>query len=198
MLGLQMPTDPRWVNIVEKSVEEILVDHAWCEQKAASSCISLIVQYPHFAELVEVLSPVVIEEWNHFELVLAELKKRGLKLGAPRHDIYVNQLMETRKKGGDLESQLVEKLLIMAIIEARSCERFRLLSLNISDNGLKSFYHDLMVSEASHYMNFVKLAKKFKPDDYVENRLDELMRKEAQILKNIEYDSNRIHGKDCE
>lgn len=194
MLGLQLATDPRWVNIVEKSVEEILIDHAWCEQKAASSCISMIVQYPHHPVLVETLSPVVIEEWSHFERVLAELKKRGYQLGPPRHDLYVHELMNAKKKGGDLDSQLVEKLLIMAIIEARSCERFRLLSLNISDEELKAFYHELMVSEAGHYMNFVKLAKQFKPENVVEKRLEELMQTEASIMKSLSFEPNKIHG----
>jgi tRNA-(ms[2]io[6]A)-hydroxylase len=196
MLGLKLETDPRWVNIAEMEIEEILVDHAWCEQKAASSCITLIVQYPQHEILVETLSPVVIEEWNHFDRVLNELKKRGFKLGPQRNDLYVNQLMKAKKGGGDPNSQLVEKLLIMAIIEARSCERFKLLATHIKDDDLKKFYHDLMISEAKHYMNFVRLAKKFKKDDEVEKRLDQLLLKEAEIIKNLAYNSKRIHGSD--
>src|ERR1051325_7984459 len=148
MLGLKLPTYPRWVNLAEKSLADILTDHAYCEQKAASTCISLIQQFPDQEELVEKLAPLVTEEWGHFRQVLAEMKKRGLKLGRQRKDDYVNQLIKLQEKGGSREEQLVEKLLIAALIEPRSCERFRVLSLNIADDALKSFYHSFMISEA--------------------------------------------------
>lgn len=193
MLGLKLPTDPRWVNLAEKSIEEILVDHAYCEQKAATSCISLIVLHPDRKELVDTLSPIVTEEWGHFRMVLAELEKRGLTLGKARKDEYVIELNKRVKKGGSREQQLVERLLMNALIEARSCERFRLLSLHISDDNLKEFYHKLMVSEAGHYKVFVELAKVYKDDTYVKNRLQEFLSEEAEIIKNLEYRGDRMH-----
>jgi tRNA-(ms[2]io[6]A)-hydroxylase len=133
VLRLQLPTDPRWVNVAEMNIEDILVDHAYCEQKAATSCISMIVQFPEYEELVEVMTPVVAEEWAHFERVLEQLKKRGFKLGKQRKDEYVNRINKILKKGGSREEQLVEKLLLNGLIEARSCERFKLLWKNIEE-----------------------------------------------------------------
>ena len=130
MLGLKLATDPRWVNLAEKSLEEILTDHAYCEQKAASSCISLIQQFPDKTEMVESLAPVVTEEWGHFRLVLQKLAEKNLKLGFQRNDEYVNQLIQFQIKGGTREQRFIDRLLICAMIEARSCERFRLLSLH--------------------------------------------------------------------
>ena len=193
VLGLRLPTDPRWVNIAEKQIEDILVDHAYCEQKAASSCISLIVQFPDKKELVEVLTPVVAEEWSHFERVIEELKKRGFGLGKPRKDEYVIRLNDILKKGGSREDQLVEKLLMNALIEARSCERFKLLWKNIEDEGLQKFYYELMVSEAGHYVNFIELAKTYKDSDYVDQRWSEFLIAEAEIMKNIEPRPDRMH-----
>lgn len=193
VLGLALPTDPRWVNIAEKNMEEILVDHAYCEQKAASSCISIIVSYPEKARVVEVLTPVVAEEWGHFERVLEELKKRGYKLGFPRKDEYVDQLQKIVKKGGNREQQLVEKLLINALIEARSCERFRLLAKEIGDAELSKFYYELMVSEAGHYKNFLALAKEFMHPELVEKRWREILSQEAEIVKNLEVRGDRMH-----
>ena len=141
MLHLQLPTDPRWVNIAEMNLEEILVDHAYCEQKAASSCISLIVNFHEFHELVDMLTPVVAEEWNHFERVMDQIRKRGFHFGKPRKDEYVIRLTEFVKKGGSRTDQLIENLLLNALIEARSCERFKLLSKNIADEELKKFYY---------------------------------------------------------
>jgi len=193
MLGLNLPTDPRWVNIAEKNLDEILIDHAYCEQKAASSCISLIVQYPDKEKVVEVLTPVVAEEWNHFERVIEQLKKRGFKLGSQRKDEYVIGLNQLIKKGGSRDQQLVEKLLINALIEARSCERFKLLSENITDPELKKFYYELMVSEAGHYANFIDLAKEYLPKDYVDERWKELLAGEAEIMQSLEIRGDRVH-----
>ncbi|HEY8401364.1 MAG TPA: tRNA-(ms[2]io[6]A)-hydroxylase [Cytophagaceae bacterium] len=193
MLGLKLPTDPRWVNIAEKNIEEILIDHAYCEQKAASSCISLIVQFPEREKLVEVLTPVVAEEWTHFRMVLNELNKRGMKLGPKRTDEYVVELGKLERKGGKIERQLMDKLLINALIEARSCERFRLLSENIADEGLRKFYHELMISEANHYVNFVDLAKEYMPEDEVKQRLKEMLEAEAKIMVEIGIRHNRMH-----
>ncbi|TAF66152.1 MAG: tRNA-(ms[2]io[6]A)-hydroxylase [Cytophagales bacterium] len=193
MLGLQLPTDPRWVNLAEKSIQEILTDHAYCEQKAATSCISLIVHFPERQALVETLTPVVTEEWGHFRMVLQELKKRGLGLGKQRRDEYVIALQKLERKGGHIDRQLMDKLLINAIIEARSCERFRLLSENIDDADLRIFYHELMISEAGHYVNFVDLAKTYMPDEVVKQRLKEMLDAEAEIMKNLEIRGDRMH-----
>ncbi len=193
VLGLELPTDPRWVNIAEKNIEDILVDHAYCEQKAATSCISMIVLFPEKERLVEVMTPVVAEEWGHFERVLQMLKKRGYKLGFPRTDEYVKQLSKVEIKGGSRDQQLMEKLLINALIEARSCERFRLLWKNIQDEELSKFYYELMVSEASHYKNFLQLAKEYMPSEVVMKRWKELLEQEAVIIADLEVRSDRLH-----
>lgn len=193
VLGLQLPTDPRWVNIAEMNIEDILVDHAYCEQKAASSCISLIVQYPERKELVDMLTPVVAEEWTHFERVIGQLRKRGYALGKMRKDEYVSELGKILKKGGSREQQLVEKLLMNALIEARSCERFKLLWKNIADEELQKFYYELMISEAGHYHNFLELAKTYMPEAYVDQRWKEFLQAEASILKGLEVRGDRMH-----
>jgi tRNA-(ms[2]io[6]A)-hydroxylase len=193
VLGLELPTDPRWVHIAEKNVSEILTDHAYCEQKAATSCISLIVQFFDKEKLVEMLTPVVSEEWDHFSRVLVELKKRNLTLGRPRRDEYVDELQKLIKKGGDREQQLVEKLLLNALIEARSCERFRLLWKEIKDTDLSNFYYDLMVSEAGHYKNFLALAKEYHDSQAVHERWHELLSLEAEIMRNMQVRGDRMH-----
>jgi tRNA-(ms[2]io[6]A)-hydroxylase len=192
-LGLELPTDPRWVNIAEKNIRAILVDHAWCEQKAASSCISLIVLYPDRDKLVEVLTPVVAEEWSHFERVMQELRKRGYGLERPRKDEYVEKLFQVSRKGGNREQQLLEKLLMNALIEARSCERFKLLWKNISDPELSEFYYELMVSEAGHYRNFLELAKVYLPEEEVMQRWRELLQEEALIMQQLDVRDDRMH-----
>ena len=192
-LGLRLPTDPRWVNVAEMNIEDILVDHAYCEQKAASSCISLIIQFPEKAELVDMLTPVVSEEWSHFEAVVEHLKKRGFGLGFPRRDEYVVKVNQIVRKGGSRDDQLVERLLLNALIEARSAERFKVLWKNINDEELSQFYHDLMISEATHYKNFLSLAKTYKPEDYVENRWKEFLKAEAAIMKMLEPRGDRMH-----
>lgn len=192
-LGLELPTDPRWTDIAEKNIHDILVDHAYCEQKAASSCISLIVQYPDREKLVDMLTPVVKEEWEHFERVIAELKKRKLPLGPQRKDEYVIALSSFIKKGGSREQHLVEKLLMNALIEARSCERFRILSKNISDKDLAAFYHELMISEAGHYKNFLAIAKEYCPEDHVMQRWQEWLAYEAEVMKTLNVRGDRMH-----
>ncbi len=193
MLGLQLPTDPRWVNLAEMDLEEILTDHAYCEQKAATSCISLIQQYPERTELVKELAPIVTEEWGHFRMVLKELEKRELQLGQQRKDEYVNALLKFQKKGGSREDRLLEKLLVCALIEARSCERFRLLSLHISDDYLKEFYHKFMVSEAGHYRLFIDLAKLYSDEEKVKERWKEYLAYEAELMKELELRGDRMH-----
>lgn len=193
VLGLELPTDPRWVDIAKKNIGDILTDHAYCEQKAASSCISLIVQFPDKAELVEVLTPVVAEEWSHFERVIEEMKKRGLALGFQRKDEYVEKLQALLRKGGSREQLLMEKLLMNALIEARSCERFRLLSTHIPDAELSKFYYELMVSEAGHYRNFLRLAKIYNPEEAVMQRWREWLEGEAAVMKALEPRGDRMH-----
>lgn len=193
MLGLKLPTDPRWADIATKNIQDILVDHAYCEQKAASSCISMIVQFSEYTKLVEVLTPVVAEEWEHFQMVLEHLNKRGFSLGPQRKDEYVIELRKSVQKGGSRESQLVEKLLVNALIEARSCERFKLLWQELEDPDLKKFYHELMISEAGHYKNFIKLAKEYLPAGEVQKRWERWLQKEAQILLDLQVRDDRMH-----
>ena len=193
MLGLKLPTDPRWVNIVEKNIEDILTDHAFCEQKATSTAISLIVSFPEYTELVQEMVSLVKEEIAHFKMVHDIILERGWILGRDRKDEYVIQLLKFFPKGGSRTTQLVHRLLYAALIEARSCERFRILSENISDDHLKGFYHKLMISEAGHYVNFVDLAKEYMDEKYVKNRLDEFLTKEAEIIRNLEIRGDRVH-----
>lgn len=192
-LGLHLPTDPRWVNLASISLQDILTDHAYCEQKAASSCISLIQQYPDKKELVEQVSPIVTEEWGHFRLVMAELNKRNLELGFQRKDEYVNALLAFQKKGGSRNDRLIEQLLTCALIEARSCERFRLLSLHLEEEGLQEFYHHFMVSEAGHYRMFLDLAELYSSKEYVQTRWQEYLDHEAGIMKSLELRGDRMH-----
>ena len=193
VLGLELPTDPRWVSIATMDIREILIDHAYCEQKAASSCISLIVQFPEKQKLVDKITPVVAEEWTHFEMVLTKLRERGWTLGKPRKDEYVEKIMVIQKKGGSRDDQLVEKLLLNALIEARSCERFRLLWKEIQDVDLQKFYYELMVAEAGHYKNFLSLAKEYHDPDYVMKRWKEWLTAEGEIVKNLEVRGDRMH-----
>lgn len=193
MLGLKLATDPRWVNIAEKTIEEILIDHAFCEQKAATSGISLIVRFSNYPSIVEKVTPVVAEEWGHFRKVLKELNSRGYELGKPRKDNYVLELQKGTKKGGNIKLQIVEALLVCAMIEARSCERFRLLSLHVNDEHLKEFYHEFMVSEAGHYRMFIELAEEFADKAYVKQRWNEFLEYEADLMSRMEYRGDRVH-----
>lgn len=193
ILGLQLPTDPRWVNLAEKSLEEILTDHAYCEQKAATSCISLIQKYSDKEKLVEGLSPIVTEEWGHFRLVLAELQKRKLKLGKQRRDEYVNALLEFQTKGGNWEDRFLDQLLTMALIEARSCERFKRLSEGLDDKYLRKFYRRFMESEAGHYTLFIELAETYIDKGKVRKRWKQWLEHEAKIIQYLEVRGDRIH-----
>lgn len=192
-LGLELPTDPRWIDVASMNIQEILIDHAFCEQKAASSGISIIVQFPEKEKLVEVLTAIVAEEWSHFERVLEELKKRGYTLGRQRKDVYVEQLYKILMKGGSRDQMLLERLLMNALIEARSCERFKVLWKNIADEELSKFYYELMVSEAGHYKSFLALAKEYIPEEKVNARWRQLLEQEAEIMKNLEVRGDRLH-----
>jgi len=193
MLGLKLPTDPRWVNLTEKSLEDILTDHAYCEQKAATSCISLIQQYPDKIDLVENLSPIVTEEWGHFRQVLKEIKDRSLTLGRQRKDEYVNALLKFQKKDGSRDDKLVEKLLVFALIEARSCERFRLLSLHMKEKKMRDFYHSFMVSEAGHYRLFIEMARQYGDPEKIKIRWQEYLSHEKKIMNDLSLRGDRIH-----
>lgn len=193
MLGLKLPTDPRWVNIVEKNIDEILTDHAYCEQKAASTAISLIVSFPEYTDLIDEMIALSREEMGHFKMVHDRIIARGKTLGRDRKDEYVLQLIKFFPKGGSRTTQLVHRLLYAALIEARSCERFRLLSEELEDKELADFYHKLMISEASHYTMFLKFARQYGDRKEVDEKWQSLLDYEAEIMKNLSK-SKSIHG----
>lgn len=193
MLGLKLPTDPRWADIAEKNIEEILVDHAYCEQKAASTAISFIVTYPEYSDLVTAMTALAREEMGHFKMVHDRILKMGFKMGWDRKDEYVLKLREFFPKGGSRVTQMVHRLLIAGLIEARSCERFRLLSEELEDQDLAKFYRDLMVSEANHYTMFLKFARKYGEREIVDKKWQELLEFEAQVMKDLGKKES-IHG----
>jgi tRNA-(ms[2]io[6]A)-hydroxylase len=193
ILGLQLPTDPRWVNLAQNSLEEILTDHAYCEQKAATTCITLIQRYSDKEKLVQELSPIVTEEWGHFRLVLAELHKRNLKFGKQRKDEYVNALLAFQRKGGSYEDRFLDQMLTMAMIEARSCERFKRLSEGLNDEYLRNFYRRFMESEAGHYTLFIELAETYVDKEKVRLRWKEWLEHEVVIMEKLEVRGDRIH-----
>ncbi|MFD1096080.1 tRNA-(ms[2]io[6]A)-hydroxylase [Salegentibacter chungangensis] len=194
MLGLKLPTDPRWADIAEKNIEEILIDHAYCEQKAASTAISLIVTYPEYSELVTAMTALAKEEMSHFKMVHDKILERGYTLGWDRKDEYVLKLLKFFPKGGSRPTQLVHRLLIAGLIEARSCERFRLLSEKLEDQELAEFYRNLMVSEANHYTMFLKFARKFGEDrEVVDKKWQDLLEYEAEVMKDLGKKES-IHG----
>lgn len=193
ILGLQLPTDPRWVDLAGKSMEDILTDHAYCEQKAAIACISIIQLYSDKEKIVAELAPIVTEEWGHFRLVLAELQRRGLKLGKQRKDEYVNALMQFQVKGGSPGDRLLDQLLMMAMIEARSCERFKRLSEDLNDEYLCKFYRRFMESEAGHYILFIDLAETYLDKEKVRKRWQQWLLHEAEIMKTLTPRGDRIH-----
>lgn len=193
MLGLKLPTDPRWAKIAEKNIEEILIDHAWCEQKAASTAVSLIVTYPEYSELVTAMTALVREEMAHFKMVHDRILAKGIKLGWDRKDEYVLQLREFFPKGGSRLTQLIHRLLIAALIEARSCERFRLLSEQLEDEDLREFYRQLMISEANHYTLFLNFARQYGDRKIVDKKWQELLDFEAEVMKDLGKKES-IHG----
>ncbi len=193
MLGLKLPTDPRWVNIVEKNIEDILTDHAYCEQKAASTAVSLIVSFPEYTELVQEMIELVNEEMSHFKMVHDKILERGWTLGRDRKDEYVIDLVKFFPKGGSRTTQLVHRLLYAALIEARSCERFRLLSEELEDKELAEFYRKLMVSEANHYTMFLGFARQYGERKEVDQKWQQLLDYEADLMKNLSKNET-IHG----
>lgn len=193
MLGLKLPTDPRWVNIVEKNIEDILIDHAYCEQKAASTAISLIVSFPEYTDLVKEMIELANEEMSHFKMVHDKILEHGWTLGRDRKDDYVIALLKFFPKGGSRTTQLVHRLLYAALIEARSCERFRLLSEQLEDKKLANFYRKLMISEAGHYTMFLNFARHYGDRKDVDEKWDQLLEYEAEIMKNL-GNKETIHG----
>ncbi|MBT0608003.1 tRNA-(ms[2]io[6]A)-hydroxylase [Aequorivita echinoideorum] len=193
MLGLKLPTDPRWVNIVEKNIEDILTDHAWCEQKAASTAVSLIVSFPEYTDLIQEMIALVKEEISHFKMVHDKILERGWILGRDRKDEYVAQILSFFPKGGSRTTQLIHRLLYAALIEARSCERFRLLSEQLEDRELAEFYRKLMVSEANHYTMFLGFARKYGDRTEVDQKWNDLLSFEADVMKNLSKHQS-IHG----
>lgn len=193
MLGLKLPTDPRWVNIVETNISEILTDHAYCEQKAATNAINIVIQFPEYPDLVDALLELAREELQHFQLVHKKIIERGYALGKERRDEYVFELNNFIRKGHTKNIVLVDKLLFSALVEARSCERFKVLSDNISDPDLKEFYRDLMISEANHYTLFLGFAKKYADGVDVDQRWKEYLEYESEII--AKYGKKEtIHG----
>jgi tRNA 2-(methylsulfanyl)-N6-isopentenyladenosine37 hydroxylase len=193
ILGLKLPTDPRWVNLAEMEVAEILTDHAYCEQKAATTCITIIQKNPEKELLLEKLAPIVTEEWGHFRAVVAELKKRKLPLGRQRKDEYVNNLLKFQLKGGSRDNMFLEQMLIMALIEARSCERFKRLSEGLEDEYMRKFYRKFMESEAGHYTLFITLAEHYLPKEVVRKRWAEWLAFEKDMITTLEVRGDRIH-----
>lgn len=193
MLGLKLLTDPRWANIAESNLEEILTDHAWCEQKAASNAIFLITNNSEHLEFVQVMAEIAVEEMQHFKMVTDIIEQRGYTLGRERRDDYVNQLMKFCKKDGSRNTSFIDRLLFAAMIEARSCERFRVLSKNIEDTELAKFYHDLMVSEATHYTTFLGFARQYATDVDVEKRWAEWLEFEGELIQSYGK-SGAVHG----
>lgn len=193
MLGLKLPTDPRWVNIVEKNIEDILTDHAYCEQKAASTAISLIVSFPEYTELVQEMIELANEEMSHFKMVYDKILEHGWTLGRDRKDDYVIALIKFFPKGGSRTTQLVHRLLYAALIEARSCERFRLLSEELEDKKLAKFYRKLMISEAGHYTMFLNFARQYGDRKEVDEKWQQLLDYEAEIMKDL-GNKETIHG----
>ncbi|MFN5346749.1 MAG: tRNA-(ms[2]io[6]A)-hydroxylase [Bacteroidota bacterium] len=193
MFRLKLPTDPRWVNIVEKNIEEILTDHAYCEQKAATNAITIVVKFPEKTELVNAMLELAQEELGHFKQVHDKLTERGFVLGRERRDEYVNLLYEFQRKGGSREVHLIDRLLFGAMIEARSCERFKVLSENINDDDLKQFYKMLMISEANHYTMFINFARKYAVAENVDERWQQWLDYEGEIIKGFGL-KETIHG----
>ena len=187
MLGLKLPTDPRWVNIVEKNIEEILTDHAYCEQKAASTAISLIVSFPEYTDLVIAMTELVNEEMSHFKMVYDKIIDYGWVLGRDRKDEYVVKLHKFFPKGGSRTTQLVHRLLYAALIEARSCERFRLLSENLEDKNLATFYRKLMISEANHFTMFLGFARQYGIKNEVNKKWQDLLNFESNFQYQLHF-----------
>lgn len=193
MFRLKLPTDPRWVNIVEKNISDVLTDHAWCEQKAASNAITIMLRYPEYTEMVKAMVDIAQEELTHFKMVVEKIEARGWVLGPEKRDEYVNLLFNFKRQGGGRNQRMVDHLLFAALIEARSCERFRVLSENIQDADLAAFYKELMISEANHYTTFIGFARQYAEVDDVDKRWQEFLDYEAEVISRFGVKQS-IHG----
>ncbi len=192
MFKLKLPTDPRWANIAEGNISEILTDHAWCEQKAATNSITLITLLPEHPAIVKELLAIAQEELEHFEQVNEIIQKRGYELGRQRKDDYVNDLYKFIIQGSR-EDFIIDRMLFAAMIEARSCERFKVLTENIKDEELKTFYRDLMISEANHYTAFIGFARQLGDPEKVNKRWEEWLEYEAKIIQSYGK-KETVHG----
>lgn len=193
MLGLKLRTDPRWVELCQSNIQEILSDHFWCEHKAASNAMMLIVLNSEKEDLVTEMLRIAQEETEHSVMVHDIIKKRGLELNRERKDDYVGELFRFLKKDGSREQALTDRLLFAALIEARSCERFRVLSENVDDVELADFYRDLMISEANHYTVFLNFARQYGNTEKVNARWKEWLEYEDNIIRNY-GNKETIHG----
>ena len=193
MLGIKLVTDPRWAKLAESNIEAVLIDHAWCEQKAATNAISIITLNPELTDLVTELIVLAQEELEHFQMVHNIIKKRGFQLGRESKNSYVNELFKAKIKGGNRKQNLVNRLLFSAMIEARSCERFKVLSETIKDEELSKFYRELMISEAGHYTTFLKFARKYGEGMDVDKQWQDLLELEGKIILNYGKEET-IHG----
>ena len=180
MLNLKSATSPRWLDQVSGAVEELLLDHAHCEKKAAGTAMNLIFAYVDCVELVRDLSDIVVEELDHFRQVIALAEARGIRFRRVKPSSYGARLGELVDKQEPRKA--VDRLLVAGIIEARSCERFALLRDHLPDRTLAEFYGGLFESEARHHSTYVRLAKNFLPAADVERRLEELTSAEAEII----------------
>ena len=193
MLRLKLATEKRWAELAEKNLKEAMIDHAFCEQKAASSAISIIINFPDYPELVKKMSEIAIEEMEHFRAVHDKILARGWKLKLGRKNDYVNKISKFFPKTSDRKLNLINKLLLAAMIEARSCERFRVLTLTIKDKELVEFYHELTKSEAGHFALFLNFAKKYADGIDIEAKWQEFLKFEAEIVQDYGK-SAHIHG----
>jgi len=193
MFKLKLLTDPRWAKIAEGNLEEILTDHAWCEQKATTNAITLITMLPEYPEIITELIKIAQEELEHFQMVHEIIKKRGYEFGRERKDDYVGELIKFIRQGGTRDERIIDRMLFAAMIEARSCERFKVLTENIKDEELKVFYRELMISEANHYTAFISFARQLGNPEAVNSRWEEWLDYEAQIIKSYGKKES-IHG----
>ncbi|ALU74761.1 tRNA-(ms[2]io[6]A)-hydroxylase [Tenacibaculum finnmarkense] len=193
MLGLQFETETSWADIAKDNLQQILTDHAFLEQKAASNAVSLIINYSEETELVQRMSEIAIEEMEHFKMVHDFMVKRGMVLGREQKNDYAIRLQKFFTKTKDRTNALVQRLLIAALIEARSCERFKVFSENMEDQELSKFYKDLMISEANHYTIFLGFARKYQDKEIVDKKWNDLVNFEAEMMKSRGSEA-KIHG----
>ena len=180
MLHLKAPTNDRWFAQVDSHLDEILIDHAHCEKKAAGTAMNLIFHYVENIELCREMTEIVNEELEHFHMVLDLLEKRGIQFRRIKPSQYGVKLHELVRKSEP--EKAVDRLLVAGLIEARSCERFQALADYVDDTELAEFYRSLFESEARHHATYTRLAKHFAPDEVVEQRLEELYDAEAAII----------------